>query len=100
MTQRLLNKTRYKLALECPNKLFYTNKPAYANEKNEDSFLESLAQGGFQVEELARLEFPDGILIDNELGDYDALVAETNKLLEQENVVIFEAAFKFKNLMA
>lgn len=98
MTQRLLNKTRYKLALECPNKLFYTNKPAYANEKKEDSFLASLADGGFQVEELARLEFPEGVLVDGDKGDYDALVAETNKLLKQENVVIFEAAFKFENL--
>ena len=98
MTQRLLNKTRYKLALECPNKLFYTNKEAYANKKSEDSFLESLADGGFQVEELARLEFPDGVLVEGDPGDYDALVAETKKLLKQENVVIFEAAFKFKNL--
>lgn len=98
MTQRLLNKTRYKLALECPNKLFYTNKAEYANEKSENSFLESLAQGGFQVEELARLEFPEGVLVEGEKGDYDALVAQTNKLLEQENVVIFEAAFKFEKL--
>ena len=58
MTQRLLNKTRYKMALECPNKLYYTGKDEYANTKSDDSFLKSLAQGGFQVEELARLEFP------------------------------------------
>ncbi len=100
MSQRLLTKSRYKLALECGNKLFYTRKKEYANVKSNDSFLQSLADGGFQVEELARLEFPEGVLIEESEGsyDYDDLVSQTNKLLKQENVVIFEAAFKHKNL--
>ncbi len=98
MQPRLLTKSRFKLALECPNKLYYTRKEEYANAKKEDAFLEALAQGGFQVEELARLEYPEGILIEGNDGDYDWLVNETNKLLKRENVVIFEAAFKFENL--
>ncbi len=98
MNQRLLTKSRFKLGLSCPNKLYYTRKKEYANKSMEDPFLEALAQGGFQVEELARLEYPEGILIDGNDGDYDWLVVETNKLLERENVVIFEAAFKFQNL--
>ena len=64
MTPRLLTKSRFKQAMECPNKLFYTRKKEYANRKLEDSFLEALAQGGFQVEELARMEYPEGILIE------------------------------------
>ena len=55
--KRYLTKSRYKLALECPVKLFYTGKKDYANVKVEDPFLEALAQGGFQVEELARMEY-------------------------------------------
>lgn len=98
MNERLLTKSRYKLALECPNKLFYTRKKEYANSKKEDAFLEALAKGGFQVEELARLEYPEGILIEGNDGDYDWLAAETEMLLTRENVVIFEAAFKFENL--
>jgi len=43
---RLLTKSRYKLGLECPNKLFYTRKKEYANTQTDDSFLEALAQGG------------------------------------------------------
>jgi hypothetical protein len=35
---RLLTKSRFKLGLECPNKLFYTKKSDYANTKNEDAF--------------------------------------------------------------
>ncbi|MCM4161293.1 DUF2779 domain-containing protein [Antarcticibacterium flavum] len=98
MSQRLLTKSRFKLALDCPNKLFYTKKKEYANKQLEDPFLEALAQGGFQVEELARLEYPEGILIEGNDWNYDLLAAQTAELLQQENVVIFEAAFKFENL--
>jgi len=100
---RYLTKSRYKLGLECPNKLYYTNKPEeYANIKTENPFLEALASGGFQVEELARLHYPDGILIDDKNSsssyNYQEKVNETNLLLQRENVVIFEAAFQFENL--
>ncbi len=98
MNQRLLTKSRYKLALDCPNKLFYTRKDEYANTQMEDPFLQALAHGGFQVEELARLEYPEGILIEGNDWNYDLLAAQTNELLKQENVVIFEAAFKFESL--
>src|SRR5690606_37919302 len=98
MSQRLLTKSRFKLALDCPNKLFYTKKKEYANRQLEDPFLEALPQGGFQVEELARLEYPDGVLIEGNDGNYDLLAEQTEELLQRENVVIFEAAFKFENL--
>jgi hypothetical protein len=69
MRQRLLTKARFKLALSCPNKLYYTRKKQYANTSAEDPFLQALAQGGFQVEELARLMYPEGVLIEgNGLG--------------------------------
>ena len=100
---RVLTKSRFKLGLECPNKLFYTNKKEeYANTKSNNPFLEALASGGFQVEELARLHYPNGILIEDSTDpanyDYFEKVAQTNSLLQQENVVIFEAAFMFQNL--
>jgi hypothetical protein len=100
---RVLTKSRFKLGLECPNKLFYTNKKEeYANTKSDNPFLQALASGGFQVEELARLHFPDGILIEDskDPNDYKYIekVEHTNALLKQENVVIFEAAFMFENL--
>ena len=97
--QRLLTKSRFKLGLECPTKLYYTGKDTeYANNKTEDPFLKALAEGGFQVEELARMEYPEGILIEGEHWDYQGALDQTNALLEQENVVIFEAAFAFENL--
>lgn len=96
---RYLTKTRYKLGLECPTKLFYTNKNTeYANVKLDDPFLQALANGGFQVEALARLEYTEGHLIQAAHHEYQKAIDETNELLKQENCVIFEAAFGFKNL--
>ena len=96
---RYLTKSRYKLGLECPTKLFYTNKNnEYANVKLDDPFLQALANGGFQVEALARLEYPQGYLIQAEHYEYQKAIDETNELLKQENCVIFEAAFGFENL--
>jgi hypothetical protein len=40
---RYLTKSRYKLGLECPNKLYYTKKDQYANQKQNDPFLQALA---------------------------------------------------------
>ena len=78
---RLLTKSRYKLALSCPNKLYYTRKKQYANTSSEDPFLEALAQGGFQVEELARLSYPEGVLIEGKDGDYNWLAAENRSII-------------------
>ena len=95
---KVLSKSRFKLGLECPNKLFYTGKKEYANKKVDDPFLEALAQGGFQVEEFARMHYPDGVLIEGQDWDYEFLWNRTQKLLEQENIIIYEAAFLIDGL--
>ncbi len=89
---RYLTKSRFLLALDCPAKLFYTGKDQYPNRNSDNEFLEALAKGGFQVGALAKCYFPEGH--DIETLDYDQAVAETNELLQQENVVIFEAAIQ------
>jgi hypothetical protein len=62
---KALSKSRFKLGLECPNKVYFSNnKDIFYNSKNEDPFLKALASGGFQVEEYARLQYPEGKLID------------------------------------
>ena len=95
---RVLTKSKFKLGLECPNKLYYTGKKAYANAKKEDPFLEALAQGGFQVEELARMHYPSGILIEGEPWEHESTFNKTQELLKQENVTIYEAAFLIEGL--
>lgn len=96
-SMRYLTKSRFKMALSCPTKLFYTKKLSeYADNKIEDPFLMALAKGGFQVGELAKCYYPDGIEVEG--LDYDKTWDETQKLLEKENVILFEPAIKFNNL--
>lgn len=90
---KVLTKSRFKLGLECPNKLYYTGKKEYANKKQEDPFLLALADGGFQIEEYARMHYPGGVLLEGKDGDYEYLWGRTQELLQSENVVIYEAAF-------
>jgi hypothetical protein len=69
---RVLSKSRFKLGLECSNKLYFTGKAEYVNSKSEDPFLKALAAGGFQVEELAKMHYLGGELIDGPGYDYEA----------------------------
>jgi hypothetical protein len=93
-----LTKSRFKTALECPNKLFFTSKKEYPNNKNDDPFMQALASGGFQVEELARLHYPNGVFINTETYEYEQAFQLTKEALKLENVVIYEAAFQFDGL--
>ena len=93
---RYLTKSRFKLAVECPTKLFFTGKPEYRNILQEDSFLEMLAEGGFQVGELAKLKYPTGYEIKSK--NHEEAEQETAALLKQENVILFEPAFRFDKL--
>ena len=94
---RTLTKSRFKLGLECPVKLFYTRKKEeYKDQKQEDSFLEALAEGGFQVGELAKYKYPGGV--DIETLDYDEALKRTNKELEKDQVIIYEAAVQHGDL--
>ncbi len=91
-----LTKSRFKLALECETKLYYTGKNEYPDKKKTNDFLKALAEGGFQVGELAKLYFPNGIEIES--LDKKESLKQTNKYLKQKKVVLFEAAVKYKNL--
>jgi hypothetical protein len=93
---RFLTKSRFKLGMECPTKLFYTSKAEYPDQKKNNAFLKALAEGGFQVGELAHHRYPRCITVES--LDYSEALAQTNELLKQENVVIAEAAILFRDL--
>lgn len=93
---RYLTKSRFKLGMECPTKLYYTRKQEYLNQKMDDPFLSALADGGYQVGELAKLYFPGGH--DITTLDKEEAEAQTLELLKRDEVVIYEPAIKFKNL--
>lgn len=88
---RYLTKSRFKMAVECPRKLYYTGKKdVYHDTKDEDTFLQALAEGGFQVGELAKCLYPDGTEVLPK-GNKEAL-AETAEWLKRENITLFEPA--------
>jgi hypothetical protein len=95
---RLLTKSRFKMALECPTKLYYTGKPQYLNTSLEDSFLAALAEGGYQVGALACLMYPGGTEVPP--GSHAAQVQRTRELLAQDSVTIYEAALQADGLFA
>jgi hypothetical protein len=93
-----LSKSRFKLGLECPAKLFFTGNDNYANKKNENEFMQALAEGGFQVGELAKLHYPGGVDLKVIRGSNEAVQA-TLAEISNGTRVIFEAAFQFGNLL-
>ena len=99
---RYLTKSRFKIAWDCPTKLFYTNKKKeFADQSIDDPFLLELAKGGFQVGELAKYLFCNDPVHDNitipVLGYREAL-EETTSRIEAGFNLIAEAAISHENL--
>lgn len=85
---RTLSKSDFKVARTCPAKLYY-RELGYTSLKDDDPFLELLAEDGYVVEALAKLQFPDGIAL--EYGaDPVADAARTMEYLKRPDVVLFE----------
>lgn len=84
------------MGYDCPTKLYYQDDKSYGNNNIDNSFLEALAEGGFQVGELAKIYHHGG----TEVTERDKQKAAdiTSELLKQPNGVIYEAAFLFENL--
>ena len=94
---RYLTKSLFALACKCPTKLYYTNKKdEYPNTKLEDPLLKGLAEGGFQIAALAKQYYSEAKEI--KTLNYEEALAETNNYLQQEKVIIFEAAIRHQNL--
>ena len=92
---RYLTKSRFRLGIDCPAKLYYTKKEKlYANTKDLDTFMQALASGGFQVEELARLHYPGGTLIEDDRTSKNyysnALDSTIRALSKSDDIVIYE----------
>lgn len=96
---KYFTKSTFKEGLDCITKLYYINNNEYNNSANSDTFLEELANGGFQIGELAKYLFVDNpkkenITIENLTND--EAVTETIKRLNKD-CVIAEAAFLYDN---
>ena len=97
---KYFTKSMLKMSLECPRKLYYAyDKGVYANQDLDDDFLKSLAEGGFQVGEFAKLCY--GIGAENTINSLNTedAVAQTKDLFRHENINIAEAAFLYDNML-
>jgi len=94
---KLLTKSRFTQALTCPTKLYYACDSDYANQSLDDPFLAALAEGGFQVGELAKCYFPGGVEVTS--LDTDEALSQTAALMARETVTIFEPAIRYNDCL-
>lgn len=98
MKQKLFTKSAFKQAITCQTGLYYYYRSdIYANQNNEDDFLQSLAEGGFQVGELAKVYYGIDASHDIEELSYDRALERTAVLFREDKVNIAEAAFRWEN---
>ena len=95
---KLFTKTQFKLGMDCPTKLYYSEKDEYVDISSTDPFLEALANGGYQVGELAKCEYPQGVEV--ETHDIYKAYKQTQELLTRDTVEVFEAALVHGSLAA
>jgi len=97
---RYLTKSRFKLGWECPAKLHFANhRDRYHDTMVDDTFLKGLAEGGYQVGELARWMLcrdPRGDVVES--LDHERALRETAGRLEPEFATVAEAAFRHDDL--
>jgi len=91
----VLTKSLYKLACECPTKLYY-QKNGYTSSKSDDPFLEALADGGHKVGELAKQYYPGGVEVSTH--DHEDALEQTTVLLEKDTSIIYEGAVRHQGL--
>lgn len=93
MPKHTLSKSDFKLARSCATKLYY-REMKYPDAKQEDEYLQLLAEGGYMVELLAKQLFPAGITLEYGRKPLEDAARETADHLArgaQEDVVLFEA---------
>jgi hypothetical protein len=92
-----LSKSDFKVARTCPTKLYY-KKLGYPSKLDEDPYLEFLADGGYMVETIAKLLFPEGREIN--FDSVETAVESTRQALKSERATLFEATLLFGQLLA
>lgn len=93
-----LTKSDFKVARSCATKLYY-KKLRYPSLNDENPYLEFLADGGYMVEKMAKLLFPDGKELEN-WEDPDRAFQELTRGLEAGDGTFFEATVVHNGLLA
>lgn len=86
----MLTKSDYLRYLQCKKYLWlYKNRKGLLSEK-VDQGLEKIYEAGFEVERYAYKLYPGGVSANVE-GDFQSVISETKKLMQQKTPVIFQA---------
>ncbi len=94
-----LSKSQYIRGLQCLKSLWlYRYKPQLRDEP--DSQAESLFETGYQVGDLAKELFPNGVEIEFNSDDFDGMIEKTKELISDGEEVIYEATFKEDGIFA
>ena len=92
-----LSKSQYIRALQCYKSLWlYKNKPQLRDIPDEAQ--QSLFNTGYQVGDLAKELFPNGIEIEFNSDNFDEMIQKTKKLIDSGCEIIYEATFKENNI--
>src|SRR5438093_6873359 len=94
-----LSKSDFKVARTCATKLYY-KKLRYPSIRDDDQYLQFLADGGYMVEAIARLCHPGGIEIGFEGGPEPSAAQTLSILNAHETVTLFEATLLWENRLA
>ena len=88
-----LSKSQYIRGLQCHKSLWlYKNKPELRDNPNQAQ--ESLFNTGFDVGDLAKQLFPNGVEIEFDSSNFEGMVVKTKELINNGYEVIYEATFK------
>ena len=94
-----LSKSQYIRALQCHKSLWlYKHKPELRDSPSSKS--EALFNKGYQVGDLAKELFPNGVEIEFDNSNFDGMVQKTKELIADGCEVIYEATFKENGIFA
>ena len=94
-----LSKSQYIRALQCHKSLWlYKHKPELRDSPSSKS--EALFNKGYQVGDLAKELFPNGVEIEFDSSNFDGMVQKTKELIANGCEVIYEATFKENGIFA
>ncbi len=94
-----LSKSQYIRGLQCHKSLWlYKNKPDLRDTPNNQT--ESSFNTGYDVGDLAKELFPNGVEIEFDSQNFDGMIQKTKELIADGVEVIYEAAFKENGIFA
>ena len=88
-----ISKSQYIRGLQCHKSLWlYKNNPELRDSTNQAQ--ESLFNTGYDVGELSKQLFPNGVEIEFDSNNFDEMITKTKELIQNGCEVIYEATFK------